>query len=94
MILPLGAWISGVTADMRFLLILILGGLGIVALSGSPLRAVEQPASPRLESSWRQLREQWDPRPERFINRATALETCPGPYHRSCEEETDSEPRE
>ena len=79
---------------MRFLLILILGALGIAAVAVSPLRAVEQPTSPPLETSWKHLREQWDPRPERFINRAMALETCPGPYHRACEEEADSQPRE
>jgi hypothetical protein len=80
--------------DMRLWLALILGGLGIAALAGSPLRAVEQPASPPLEASWRQLREQWDPRPERFINHVTAIETCPDPYHRACEDEADTEPRE
>jgi hypothetical protein len=79
---------------MRFLLILILGGLGMVALTGSPLRAVEKGASPPLEASWRQLREQWDPRPERFINHVAAIETCPGPYRRACEEVGDGEPQE
>jgi len=79
---------------MRFLLILILGALGIAAVAVSPLRAVEQPTSPPLKTSWKHLREQWDPRPERFINRATALETCPDPYHRACEEDVDSDPRE
>ena len=42
---------------MRFLLILILGALGIAAVAVSPLRAVEQPTSPPLETSWKHLRE-------------------------------------
>jgi hypothetical protein len=85
---------NGVAADMRTLLILILAGLGIAVLLASPLRAVEERASPPLEGSWQQLREQWDPRPERFINHVTAIETCRGPYRRACEEEAGSEPRE
>ena len=72
---------------MRFFLVLILGGLGIAALAGSPSRAVEERVSPPFEASWQKLREQWDPRPERFINHVTAIETCRGPYRRACEEE-------
>jgi hypothetical protein len=78
---------------MRFLLILILGGLGIAALAGSPLRAVERPASPPLQA-WQHLREQWDPRPEKFINHVAALETCSGSPDRACDEDADNEPRD